>query len=183
MANAAASLGTSTVAPELKTLTAEFQAEAMEVFSYITGQTGGPGPTDFIPADKLPIALQALGLDYKFADCAAYVAGLAVTRYDFDAFQRIVVICQRDPEWAVDDIQDAHEVFDRNVDGIADAYEYKRVFTKLMEALTDKEIEDQMMELKGGRKGNDPKFIAMLSVDDFAALIKHTNGRDYQFDD
>lgn len=182
MATAAAT-ATPAVGNELKTLTAEFQAEAMEVFSYITGQTGAPGPTDFIPADKLPIALQALGLDHKFADCEAYVTGLGASKYDFDTFQRIVVVCQRDPEWAIDDIQDAHEVFDRNVDGIADAYEYKRVFTKLMEALTDKEIEDQIMELKGGRKGNDPKFVAMLSVEDFAALVKHTNGRDYQFDD
>ena len=185
MASAAAAVAalTQPVGTEHKTLTLEFQAEAMEVFSYITGQTGAPGPTDFIPADKLPIALQALGLDHTFADCEAYVAGLTVSKYDFDTFQRIVVICQRDPEWAIDDIQDAHEVFDRNVDGIADAYEYKRVFTKLMEALTDKEIEDQMMELKGGRRGNDPNFMAMLSVDDFAALIKHTSGRDFQFDD
>ena len=168
-----------------QTLTFEFQAEAMEVFSHITGNTGVPGPTDFIPAEKLPIALQSLGFNYQFEGCQTYVKGLGAMKYDFDTFQKILVVCQRDPDWAVDDFQDAHEVFDRNVDGVADAYEYKRVFTKLMEALTDKEIEDQMMELKGGRKSSsqDPNFVAMLSVDDFTALIKHASGRDFHFDD
>ena len=166
-----------------QTLTADFQAEVMEVFSSITGSVGAPGPNDIIPADKLPVALQALGFNYEFPGCQDYLKALGTPKFDFDTFQRICVVCQRDPDWAVDDFQDAHEVFDRNVDGVADAYEYKRVFTKLMEALTDKEIEEQMMELKGGRKANDPNFVAMLSVDDFTALIKHTSGRDFHFDD
>ena len=120
-------------------------------------------------------------MDSTFVQVQDYLSENEIKNIDFESFVTLVGICQQDPKWAVEAISDTYAVFDRNLDGDCDVSEFKRVFSKLLEQLPDKDIMDQMMEMKEGF-GDNINMLPLLQLEDFHELIKKTTGADFVFE-
>ena len=72
-------------------------------------------------------------------------------------------------------MQESFCIFDKDKNGSLDAIELKRVFTKLGESLTDKEMEDQIREFDVDGNGE-------IGIGEWTRMVASTRGVDYIFD-
>jgi Ca2+-binding EF-hand superfamily protein len=115
----------------LKRLTKAVKLEATETFNVVA-----EGESNF-DVSRLPLALQSLDLSTKI-DLSKLSEGC--TSIDLNSFLQIVSVCIDDPDWSVTKIMESFAAFDREQSGIGEKKDINRVFMKLGEILTDKNI-------------------------------------------
>jgi Ca2+-binding EF-hand superfamily protein len=151
-----------------KRLTKAANLEATETFNVVAE---GESNFDII---RLPVALQSLGLSTKI-DHSKMSEGS--TSIDLNSFLQIVSACIDDPGWSLTEIKESFATFDREESGIGEKKDINRVFMKLGEVLTDKNIDDQMIGSSDlGHEGR-------ISVEEFIQLCKNSDGNDLETPD
>jgi Ca2+-binding EF-hand superfamily protein len=158
-----------------RTLTAEFKAEAEETFMMITGD--GNIETSTFPVEKLDVALRAMGLNPRLPELLQFIDENGIKRIDLELFFQIVLICQMDSNFAIAEMRETFEVFDRNNDATADISEFKRVLTKLSELLSDRELEEQVLNGLSREVGAGDTL--SMSFEEMVAMIRSVDGRDF----
>lgn len=132
--------------------------EFEECFSLVCTEDG------FLPVDKIVPILQGLGLDVNAKFYEQHLE-LGVHLIDFDKYLAIIDICIENStaNWMTHEINEAFNIFDKDQNGSLDATELKRVFTKLGEHMSDKEMEDQIKDFDLDRDGemNAVEFVVM----------------------
>ena len=93
---------------------------------------------EFFPADKIPLALRAMGLDPPMDSATA--RSMQSETVDMKEFCKIVAEHLDGSSWCAAEMAEAFAIFDKDGNGFLDPIELKRVFTKLGENLTDLEI-------------------------------------------
>lgn len=157
-------------------LTKAILDEATDTFNIVAGDSS------VFDIKRLHVALQSLGLSTSLDHEKAFVDTISV---DLDLFLQVVSACIGDPNWSVNEIQEAFVVFDREDTGVAEKNDLKRVFTKLGETLSDKDVDDQIVILRSNQSNllveiSDIGHEVHISADDFVILCKNTDGRDFE---
>lgn len=129
-----------------------------------------------IAIEKIPLALQALGLDIIKSGYDELIAGRNFI--EFDIFVSILEIAESEYHASThmqDEIQEMFDTFDKDRSGGLDASELKRVFVKIGEKMTDKELEDQLKDF-------DVDHDMQNGVGEFDMMVKSTRAVDFIFD-
>lgn len=127
-----------------------------------------------MPNEKLSLALQALGLDVSESYYEDLIDGKS-SSLDFDVFLGVVNTCMEHANFMQAELQESFCIFDKDRNGSLDAIELKRVFTKLGETLTDKEMEDQIREFDVDGDGE-------IVITEWARMVASTRGVDFVFE-
>lgn len=132
--------------------------------------------------NRLHIALQSLGLSTKIDQNKSFEDTITV---DLETFLAVVCTCVGDPNWALSEIQEAFTIFDREESGVLEKNDLRRVFTKLGEILSDKDLDNQFsieMSEESSEKVESTAYgrEAHILAEDFVFLCKNTDGKDYE---
>jgi calmodulin len=126
---------------------------------------------DRMPVEMLPTVLSSLGLDVS---TALYRDITDTKTIDFEVFLSIVSICIENTSWMMDELLETFNIFDKDGDGSLDKTELKRVFTKLGESLTDKELDEQIKEF-------DVDCDCEVGFSEWVMMFNNTRGVDFVF--
>ena len=159
-----------------KKLTKAVLEEAIDTFNLVAD-----GFSTF-DINRLHIALQSLGLSTKVDQNKSFDDTITI---DLETFLEVVSTCVADPNWALSETQEAFIIFDREESGVLEKNDLKRVFTKLGEILSDKDLDNQFVITKSedcNEKLESAGFgrEAHILSDEFVFLCKNTDGRDYE---
>lgn len=129
-----------------------------------------------MPIEKIPLGLQALGLDIIKSGYEELIAGRNLI--EFDMFVSILEIAESEyhaSTYMQEEIQEMFDTFDKDRSGGLDASELKRVFAKIGEKMTDKELEDQLKDF-------DVDHDMQIGAGEFDMMVKSTRAVDFIFD-
>ncbi len=99
-------------------------------------------PSGILSAAKLPLALKALGMSlHHVEDNKNYSNGV-----DLDGFIEIILACTKQPNWAVNEMNETFSIIDKDKSGNIDPQELRRIFARLGENLMETEVADQVRE-------------------------------------
>ncbi len=148
--------------------TKEMLTEFEDTFASVANEDG------FAPVEKLSLLLLGLGLEVS----KTYYEQLLDPQQhlmDIDKFLGILSICIEQCDWMHHEIQESFNIFDKDMNGNLDATELKRVFTKLGESMTDKELEDQLKDFDMDHDGE-------MNYSEYVMMVLATKGIDFGLD-
>ncbi len=119
-------------------LTKDMTIELEETFNMLADSAGK------MAHQKLPLALKALGMTLNESNEAA--GSFQQEDITIDKFLQIVTDCMRHPNWAANEMNESFALFDKDGNGFIEPPEFKRVFNKLDEKLSETELKDQLRE-------------------------------------
>mmetsp|Transcript_1682 Transcript_1682/g.2347 ORF Transcript_1682/g.2347 Transcript_1682/m.2347 type:complete len:174 (+) Transcript_1682:34-555(+) len=151
-------------------LTKEMLTEVLETFRMAADVNG------IMPHQKLPLALQALGMTVDDLSEGHASESFQYAEIDEDRFIELVVECMQKPNWAAEEMNESFCLFDVDGNGYVDPKEIRRTFTRLGENLADSEAEDQLREF-------DIDGDCQMVVAEYYKMIAKTRGADFIFDD
>ena len=152
-------------------MTNEFYTEVLEVYKTLSS----PFHFENFPANKLPIALKAMGIEPPSEDSER--RSNEMEPIELKEFLKIISEQYlNNLSWMRNSLVKSFQVFDKDHNGYIDPTELKRVFTKLGETVTDADIEDQLREY-------DIDGDSQMVQSEWIKMIAATGGNDFIFDD
>lgn len=153
----------------LHKFTREMLTEFEETFSQVCNEE------ERMPTEKMTVVLQALGLEVSKSFYEDLLEPSTVP-IDFDKFLSVLTVCiEQSSHWMHDEIQETFNIFDKDQDGSLDSAELKRVFTKLGEGLSDKDLADQIKDFDVDHDGE-------MAIAEYVLMVHSTRGLDFNFD-
>jgi Ca2+-binding EF-hand superfamily protein len=151
-------------------MTNEMQQFVVDIFKQLSEEYFH----EHFPADKIPLALKAIGIDFPHESTLA--RSQQTETVDLKEFIKIVSEHLDTAGWCAAEMNEAFSIFDKDDNGYLDTVELKRVFTKMGENLTDSEMTDQLNEFV---VVNDNR----QELCEWYKMVISTKGTDYVFDD
>jgi calmodulin len=125
--------------------------------------------------DKISSILQAFGIEVSRSYYEEVLENQTSGYIDFDKMLAIISVCVDQSGWMLHEMQESFNIFDKDGNGSLDATELKRVFIKLGEHLTDKQMEDQIKDF-------DIDHDNEMNLAEYLIMTQQTKGIDFGLD-